>query len=118
MIDLSDGLAGDLGHLCAESGAGAHIVADALPLQAGVREVAAALGEDAIALALRGGEDFELCYTALPGTVIPLLDTFQARFGTQLTRVGTITSERSLQLIHADGSPTLISPQAFDHFQR
>ena len=116
MIDLSDGLAGDLGHLCDESRVGALIMAAALPLQAGVREVAAALGEDALELALRGGEDFELCCTARPGMLDPLRAEFQAQFGIDLTRVGMMTSERVLQLVHADGSSALLSPQAFDHF--
>lgn len=116
MIDLSDGLAGDLGHLCDESRVGARIMAAALPLQAGVREVAAALGEDALELALRGGEDFELCCTARPGMLDPLRAEFQAQFGIDLTRVGMMTSERVLQLVHADGSSALLSPQAFDHF--
>src|ERR671922_63363 len=104
---VSDRLAGDLGHLCEESGVGAQIVAAAVPLQAGVREVAAALGEDALELALRGGEDFELCCTARPGTLGPLLDEFRAQFGIELTRVGTITSEYALQLVHADGARAL-----------
>jgi thiamine-monophosphate kinase len=118
MIDLSDGLAGDLGHLCAESGIGAQIVAEALPLQAGVRQVATALGEDAVELALRGGEDFELCCTAVPGGLPPLLEEFRALFDLELTRVGTMTSGHSIHLLRADGTQALLLPQAFDHFQR
>jgi thiamine-monophosphate kinase len=116
LIDLSDGLAGDLGHLCEESGVGARIVAGALPLQAGVREVAAAVGKEPIELALRGGEDFELCCTARPGSLSPFLDAFRPRFGIGLTQIGTMTAERALRLVHADGSQALLSPQAFDHF--
>jgi thiamine monophosphate kinase len=68
-------------------------------------------------LALRGGEDFELCCTARPGTLSPLLKVFQDRFGIGLTRVGTMVAGRALQLVHSDGSQTDLSPQAFDHFR-
>lgn len=47
-----------------------------------------------------------------------MVDKFRTQFDTLLTRVGTITLERALQLVHADGSQTLLAPQAFDHFQR
>jgi thiamine-monophosphate kinase len=117
LIDLSDGLAGDLGHICDESGVGADVLADALPLDAGVREVASAVGEAPLTFALRGGEDFELCCTAAPGALAPLCQEFHRRFGLDLTRIGMITAERGLRLTHGDGSQASLSPQAFDHFQ-
>jgi thiamine-monophosphate kinase len=117
LIDLSDGLAGDLGHICAESRVGARVLAEALPLEVGVPEVATALGETPLAYALRGGEDFELCCTAPPGALAPLRDAFHARFGIPLTCIGTITHEPHLQLIGADGAVTPLAPRAYDHFR-
>ncbi|HXH11075.1 MAG TPA: thiamine-phosphate kinase [Alphaproteobacteria bacterium] len=117
LIDLSDGLAGDLGHICEESHVGARIVAAALPLECGVHEVAATVGEDPLDYALRGGEDFELCCTARPGALAPLVDEFRAQFGIELTHLGTVTQEPALRLVKADGSEIALSPHAFDHFQ-
>lgn len=66
MIDLSDGLAGDLRHVCNSSGVGAIVDATRLPIAPPTREVAAAFYADSLQWALTGGEDFELLFTIPP----------------------------------------------------
>jgi thiamine-monophosphate kinase len=66
MIDLSDGLAGDGAHIGRASGVRLQVALDALPLHAGVAEVAAELGVAPWQLAAAGGEDYELCFCAAP----------------------------------------------------
>jgi len=66
MIDVSDGLLIDLGRLCRESGVGARIRAQDIPLSDALKDAASSLGLSAVTLALSGGEDYELLFTASP----------------------------------------------------
>lgn len=63
-VDISDGLLLDLGHLCQASGVGARLDAGALPLEEGFQRLAGELGCDPVGLALSGGEQYELVFTA------------------------------------------------------
>lgn len=89
MIDLSDGLGGDVAHLANESGAGVRIQAEKLPVSAGVEEIAAATGRDPLELAVSGGEDYELLAALPPGS----LDRATAAVGAtglSLTAIGEV----------------------------
>jgi thiamine-monophosphate kinase len=114
MIDLSDGLASDLTHLCEESGVGAEVWEMEIPLAPCAREVSRKLGEDALSLALRGGEDYELLFaTPSPEAV---KKAFAHAGLTPLTAIGEIVPRL--------GEITLVGPAGrrssltggFDHF--
>jgi thiamine-monophosphate kinase len=77
MIDVSDGLAGDAGHLAHAGGVRITVEMSATPVQAGVSEVADALGEDAELLAASGGEDYELLATLPPAKVDAAFDALR-----------------------------------------
>src|SRR5687768_8475806 len=112
LIDLSDGLSSDLAHVCRESGVGARLEASLLPLDPRLR----ASGQDeesALALALDGGEDFELLFTASPRQASRLPREIA---GVPVTRVGEVTGERGKVRLVRDGKTRLLKPGGFEHF--
>jgi thiamine-monophosphate kinase len=89
MIDVSDGLAGDAGHIATASKALLLIDADALPIAPGVVAVAAAAGRDPLELAAAGGEDYELL-AALPPEAVAAAQGALAKLDTPLTTIGKV----------------------------
>lgn len=112
MIDVSDGLGGDAGHLAEASGAGLRIEAEALPVAPGVDEVAAAAGRDPLELAVGGGEDYELLVTLPEERFERAAAAVAASEGTQLTRVGVVVAGEGVEIRRPDGR--LMAPAGFD----
>lgn len=105
-IDVSDGLAGDLGKLCAASGVGAALEAAQMPVSADLETCAGR--EQALRLLLAGGDDYELLFTLPPGRSPPAAD------GLPLTRIGTVVAGAGVTL---DGAPLPRDlAHGFDHF--
>ena len=117
MMDVSDGLAKDLSRLCeASEVAGAVVLAD-VPIALSLKELADVLPHiDPLALALEGGEDYELLATLPPGAVAPAASKLADRFGTQLTEIGEIREGRGLIAIESDGTERPLEPRGWDHF--
>jgi thiamine-monophosphate kinase len=112
-IDVSDGLAQDLGHILERSRVGARLEVDRLPLSL---PLTASLDPDAaIATALASGDDYELCFT-VPLERISLLETVAAAWDCRCTHIGDITPEPGLRLVRTDGSIFPLGRSGYDHF--
>ncbi len=107
MIDTSDGLSTDLTHICEESGVGAEVEAEAIPRA----RVGKPLHAVDLELALHGGEDYELLFTAPQNRTIP-----SRIAGVPITQIGRITRTRKVLLIN-DGAGRKLEPRGWEHFR-
>ncbi len=118
MIDLSDGLSGDLPHLCERSRVGAIVDARRLPLSAALRRFAQTTRQSPIELALQGGEDYELLFTVSPKHR-PAVRRLAHRLRIPLTEIGWITEVRSgRRLLLSAGEIRPLPVTGYRHFHR
>ncbi|ART79870.1 thiamine-phosphate kinase [Oceanisphaera avium] len=113
-LDLSDGLLGDLAHICRASGLRAQLEVEHLPLSDAMH--ASVSQEQGWELALSGGDDYELCFT-VPELHRGQLDIALGHCGVKFTQVGRMfAGEPSVELVHND-EPYQITGQSWDHFR-
>ena len=118
MIDVSDGIAGDLRHICEKSGVSFRLHADRLPVSAANRALSRAARGDEWRFALHGGEDYELLFTAPPGRAGELAQRVTSETGTPVSVIGEIVPEAERPaLVLPDGSSHPLEESGWDHFK-
>src|SRR5205807_993269 len=110
MLDISDGLAGDLQHLLKASHAGAELLAAAIPISREARHAAKAgpSGKPPLLAALTDGEDFELLFAVASREAVPLLDAWKKEFpNLLLSCIGKITAGEGITIRDKEGARPL-----------
>ena len=112
-IDVSDGLAGDLGHILETSGVAAAVRWAAIPRSAALQRLSP---EQQWQFVFGGGDDYELLFTAPPAAVGAVESAARAS-GVSVARIGSIHAGRGLRVVDERGNAVDIAPRAFDHFR-
>ncbi|MEM6262094.1 MAG: thiamine-phosphate kinase [Bacteroidota bacterium] len=113
MIDVSDGIASELHHICRGSKTGATIYSNKLPIDYQAVSVAEEFKISPVTFALNGGEDYELLFT------IPLSEFEKIQGNDQLHVIGKITDEpMSINIVLDDGSVAEVEAQGWQHFKQ
>lgn len=111
-LDISDGLAQDIGHILKASGCGAEVEYLALPVAPALQGLDSQLVQAAV---LAGGDVYQLCFTAAAGERARIL-ALAAASSLQVTRVGRVVAEPGLRVRAADGTVIPLDKAGFDHF--
>ena len=114
MIDLSDGLAADLNHICRESGTGARIFSDKIPDQSKLEKFQFVFSlSEIIEFSLHGGEDFELLFTVDPKKKFQVEKALKNH---DISNIGIITSNTGMIELITKENSEILKPEGFRHF--
>ncbi len=114
MLDVSDGLLADLGHICDVSQVGATVALAALPLSSAARRLVASDPDLALLLA-GGGDDYELLFTAPPAAATAI-DQLAGELNLPITAIGAIEPGAGVRLLDAEGHPIPVASAGYRHF--
>jgi thiamine-monophosphate kinase len=116
MMDVSDGLAKDLGRLCVASAVGARVELARVPVSRALLVGAETLEADPLELAISGGEDYELLATIDVTDLDLARERLHERSGIPLSEVGVVVDGDRLEALDPDGNVTPLEPVGWDHF--
>ena len=118
MIDISDGLIGDLGHICEESSVGAEIIRAKLPVNAHMQTLSESHGLDIYEMILGESDDYELIITSAPNNKEKICSAIAEISDVPVTEIGRITNKsKGIKIISPDGSKYEAMPHGWDHFK-
>lgn len=116
MIDISDGLLSDFGHIAELSCAGGTLDLASLPTSSAFKAASGCLPDFPFKLIFAGGEDYQLCFTAHPDNREKITE-ISKKCGVEATPVGIVTTLPGVTIVQSDGSPYILQTSGFNHFR-
>jgi len=114
MIDVSDGLLADLGHICETSNVAARVEVEALPLSPAAKEIVDQRMDSRVSLAA-GGDDYELLFTA-PASATKAIEELSSVLGLPITMIGLIERGKGVRLVDSEGRAIPVDHAGYHHF--
>ena len=115
MIDVSDGLFIDLGRITSDHGLGARVMLEDIPLSPEFSSLSPRFSEDAMSLAVSGGEDYELLFTAPPENAAAVTK-ISRDCGIAISKIGSVTEGEEISFLDGAGRRVFYEAEGFRHF--
>jgi thiamine-monophosphate kinase len=117
MIDVSDGLSSDIGHIAQESNVGIRLYSEKIPVSDNLKKFCARFDFDPVEYALAGGEDYTLLCTISPDRVSHIAENYLRRFRNPLYEIGKITDSGKMELFVSNDQIRSFTPSGWEHFK-